>query len=193
VVMASFEADKFEASAGFFNGATTVIGEDDSIDNYFASVTVNVMEGVKVGGSYISDITDTDLEIVGPNPVDTVAGYSVFAEVVYAGVVLNLEYLAASQFDVADLDLDNGGVGDGTGDAPATYNVEVGYELSDKVTVAARYEGSSEFFGFQETQYGVAGSYALYDNVGLTAEFISGENYLGEENSGFGAQLAIEF
>lgn len=188
-----FAKDKFEFSAGIFNGAVDEIDGatvNDTVSSYFASVVASdVYKGVTVGASYLSNLGDSDAGLTGGAVVEKTAGYTVFVSGEYGQFAFEAEYVASGEFDVADLDAD----GDGNGDTPTAYNLEVAYSVNDKTTIAGRYEGNSEFFGNPETRYGAAVSYALFDNVGVALEYLTGEYESGENVSAATLLFALGF
>ncbi len=107
------------------------------------------------------------------------------------GVKFDAEYItAAKRFDAADLDADS----DGEGDKPAAWNIELAYDVSERLEVAAKYEGNRDLPDFPESQYGVAASYGLYENVALAIEYLHGKFSDGAgERDAVTAQLAVEF
>ena len=194
-ILIGYGNDVFDISVGTFNGDVVEPGDDDKVDDYMASLTVTLVEGVSFGVSYISDIADTDGDVTGATAgagtvTDIVAGYSAFVSASFGPIAIEAEYLAAAdEFDDTDLD----GDGDGKGDQPVTFNVEVAYAVSAALEVAARYEGNEDYFDLPETQYGVAASYGLYENTAIALEYLSGEYENGDEVSSVTAQLSVEF
>jgi len=193
-LLLSYGAEKFEVSFGIFNGNVDEAG-DNSIDDYFASITASVSEGISFGVSYISDIAETGSDVTGiaaggATISDVVAGYSAFVSAGVGNFMIELEYLAAADsFKVADLDVD----GDGKGDQPETFNVEVALQLNNALEVAAKYEGNDDFTAFPETQYGVAASYGLYENTSVAVEYLHGEYKGNMKRDLVTAQVAVEF
>ena len=196
-LMVSYGIDMVDISLGLFNGDVDKVGKDNKIDDLFAAVNINPAEGISLGASYISDIADTDADITGEADIDAggtgfvtdiVAGYSAYFSGSFGPVSVEAEYLAAAN---DDLDLD----GDGNGDQPVTFNVELAYAVSDALEVAARYEGNEEYFDLPETQYGLALAYGLHENTTISLEYLTGEydNLASDEVSSVTAQLTVEF
>lgn len=208
-ILIAYGSDMFDISIGAFNGDFDDVnvgdaeGADDKVDDFVVSLTVTPAEGISFGASYISDIADTDAElgeafqnisgeVYTDVYEDVVAGYSAFVSASFGSIVIEAEYLAAAdEFDPLDIDTD----GDGNGDQPVTFNVEVAYAVSDALEVAARYEGNEDFFDMPEKQYGVALAYGLHENTTLTFEYLTGEydNVASDKVSSVTAQLAVEF
>lgn len=198
-VMLGYATGPIEVSVGAFNGdvhkGPAGGSDDENIEDWFASVTVTPNENITFGVSYISDLADTDFDILGGGPYtekDDVDGISAFISATFGPITIDAEYLGAlDDFAVADLDLDL----DGKGDEPTTFNLEVAFAVSDRLEVAAKVEGNDEFFGLPDEVFGVAASYELFEHTALTVEWLTGEydTVAGEEVTIVGAQLGIEF
>jgi hypothetical protein len=160
------------------------------------------MENVELGASYLSDLADTDAELL-EEYTERVGGWSAYAVLGFGDFEFSGEFLGATEsFDAADLDED----GNGSGDKPAAWNLELSYAVAENIEVALRYEGSDEFAGQPERQYGVAASWAPWEHVNLALEYLRGEfdnDFAGDLASDGGspadkrdlvtAQLAFEF
>lgn len=122
-----------------------------------------------IGFQYYSDMADTDAEITGGTMVSDTTG-AVAANLEYATPkwTFNFELVGAeSRFPVA---LDNNA--DGFGDRPTAWNAEVSTPVSEKLTVAFKYEKSDEFMDFPKTRVGVVGSWELDENVLFDLEYL---------------------
>ena len=210
-VMFGYATGPLEVSVGAFNGDVhkgfAEGSDDENIEDWFASVTVTPSENITFGVSYISDIADTDFEIMAVykeedgRPADEWHAYvndedvdaiSAFISATFGPITIDAEYLGAlDNFEVLDLDVD----GDGKGDEPTTFNLEVAFAVSDRLEVAAKVEGNDEFFDLPDEVFGVAASYELFEHTALTVEWLTGEwdNVAGDEVTVVGAQLGIEF
>lgn len=122
-----------------------------------------------LGVQYYSDMADTDAEILGGTaPSDTVGAMAFNMEYTTPRWTFNFELVAAeSKFPVA---FDNNM--DGNGDQPAAWNFEASMPVSEKVSVAFKYEKSDEFMDFPKTRIGVAGSWELDNNVLFDLEYL---------------------
>lgn len=160
----------FSASLFVFNGDSEKIGEDDQIRDWGGSIVLTPLEGLELGGSYLSDLADNDAELV-TDLQRRVAGWSTFLTYQHGpfGVVCEVVG-AARSFAAGDLDEN----GDGSGDQPLTWNVELSWALG-LVELAVRYEGSEEFAGQPERQYGVAASWSPWEHSTLSLEYLRGE------------------
>lgn len=194
-LLGGYENDFVRISAYLFNGGTEKeTDREDHIRDWGVSLSSNPSEILTVGASYISDLADSDAEIVGDTYGKRVGGWSAFFTVEPDSFHLAVEVLGAERtFSAADLDAD----GDGEGDRPLTWNLELAWYPSDVLELAARYEGSEEFDGHPETQYGLCGSWGIRENVSLSLEYLRGEFDSfgdGAENRNMvTAQLALEF
>ncbi|MFQ5465066.1 MAG: LbtU family siderophore porin [Thermodesulfobacteriota bacterium] len=175
-LMFTYAGGPFSVSAGVFNGGLDEAGSDDAAEDWFAGVTVVPVRGVEFGGYYTSDIGDsdvmTDVVLATTTVAGTVGGAGGYLSATYGPWTLDAEYVSATaRFGAGVLDADS----DGRGDRPRTFNVEVAFDVTRRVEVAAKLEGNRDFFTFPEAQYGVAASYGLYRNVALTVEYLHGE------------------
>lgn len=173
-LLLSYSAGPLGLSAGAFRGSVAEQGEEDDVRDYVLSVTYAPNDDIVLSAFYLSDIADTDAGLPvanAPFMADTIAGWGVFAGVTRGAVQVSAEIISAvKRFDPADLASANAG-----GDKPMAYNLEVAYDISDKLEMAAKYEGSDDFAGFPKRQYGVDASYALFENVSASIEFLHGE------------------
>jgi hypothetical protein len=189
-----YEHDLFAVGVFGFNGHAESRGDEDHINDWGAVLALTPAEFLEVGASFLSDLADSDAELVSDYGSRVPAG-SAYAIVTWGPVELLGEVVAAlKSFDADDLDEDE----DGSGDRPVAWNAEAGWEVVDNVEVAARVEGSREFFEEPELQYGVGASWGPWPHVTLSVEYLR-----GEFDQGFGdgvdtrdlvtAQLAAEF
>lgn len=189
-LLLSHSAGPLGLSAGAFRGSVAEQGDEDGVRDYVLSVTYAPNDDIVLGASYLSDIADSDIELVTATMTGTVAGWGAFAGITMGAVHASAEIISAVKgFDPADLASANTG-----GDKPKAYNLEVAYDISDKLEMAAKYEGSDDFAGFPKRQYGVDASYALFENVSASIEFLHGEfadNAVDRDL--VTVQLAVEF
>ena len=193
-VMVGYAKDglPIEFSAGAFNGAMEETGDDNKIDDFFASITATPIENLTIGAYYLSDLAETNnMEALVATRTKTVAGQGAFLYFEYDKFSLVGEYItASSKYNVADLDANS----DTVGDKPSAYDVELAYHYNDAVEVALRLEGSSDFFDWPERQYGVAVGYGIYENVAIAFELLQGEfDSSSVKRTLATTQLAIEF
>jgi hypothetical protein len=204
-VIAGYGNDLFDLSAFAFNGRADQNTGEDHIDDWGASLTFTPVEGLSVGGSYLSDLADSNAELLADEDGNSVwqrrvAGYS--AHIIYAigPVDLSGEYLGAARaFDAGDLDYD----ADGKGDRPRAWNIEAALDLRENVELALRYEGSREFAEQPERQYGIDLSWAPVERVSLSLEYLRGTfdrdfapvdgDRIADYRDLVTAQMAVEF
>ncbi len=198
-VLAGYAYGPAALKAFAFNGDAEKTGEEDHIRDWGASLVLTPAEGVEVGGSYLSDLADSDAELL-EEYTRRVGGWSAFAHLERGRLTLDGEVLGASKrFAASDLDSD----GDGRGDRPLAWNLEVAWTPVEDVELALRYEGSDEFAGQPERQYGADVSWSPWEHTTLSLEYLHGEfdrdfsadddgNVLDRQDL-VTAQLAFEF
>lgn len=175
-ILVEYEGDALTVSGWLANGDLDEAGDEDHIDDLGLSVMISPSEDLHFGVSYFTDMADTDAELelkAAPEYTDRVAGLSAFFVLGVGGFEVLVEYLgAADDFHVNDLDEEFDGVGDGNGDSPSAWNVEIAYDLREDLEFALRAGGSSEWVDEPETQYGVDVSYGVWENVSVSAEYL---------------------
>jgi hypothetical protein len=200
-------------AAFVFNGDAEKAGEEDHLRDWGASLVLTPLDGVELGGSYLSDLADSGAGLVVAQDPATgatfneygrrVAGWSAFFVVSHGQFGLAGEVLGATRhFAATDLDAD----GDDRGDRPLAWNLEASWALLDTLEVAVRYEQSREFAGQPERQYGADVSWSPWQSTTLSLEYLRGEfdpAFAGDVVSSAGspadrrdlltAQLAFEF
>ena len=175
-ILAGFVPEGIAISAWVANGDADKAGKEDQIDDYGLSIIVTPVEEIEFGASFISDLADTDAELVGDSYSKKVAGASAFLLLNLGGLELIGEYLtAAGKFDPADLDEEGDGTGNGVGDTPSAWNAEIALEFQEDLELAARVGGSDEFFDEPEIQYGLCLSYGIWEGVSLSLEYLHDE------------------
>jgi hypothetical protein len=191
--------DLFSLSAFVFNGNAGKIGQEDHISDWGASLVLTPAEGIELGGSYLTDLADSDAGLLSEYR-RRVGGWSSFATVERGPFGASAEILGGVKaFAAADLDED----GNGKGDKPLAWNLEVSWAPVEQVELAARYEGSDEFAGQPERQYGLAVSWSPWAYTTLSLEYLRGEfddDFSADEDGNVldrrdlvAAQLAFEF
>ncbi len=200
-VLVGYEGEVFGVSGYVFNGDADKEGEDDHIRDWGVSVTVRPWEAVEAGASFLSDLADTDADLLGgAGYTKRVGGWSAYAVAGWGPFQVSGEVLGAVRgFEAGDLDED----GDGRGDRPLAWNVEGAWGVTEGVEVAARVEGSRELGGQPRVQYGVAVSWGVMEGVSVSAEYLHGEydEDFGADGDGnvldsrdlVTAQLSVEF
>lgn len=137
-LLLSYSAGPLGFSAGAFRGSVAEEGDEDDVRDYVLSVTYAPNDDIVLSAFYLSDIADSDAGLPvanAPFMADTIAGWGAFAGVTRGAVQASAEIISAvKRFDPADLASVNTG-----GDKPMAYNLEVAYDVSDKLEIAARY------------------------------------------------------
>jgi hypothetical protein len=170
--MAGFVSDGLDLSVWVANGDADEAGKEDRIDDYGHSFIVTALENFEFGVSFISDMAETDAELVSPVYSRSVSGASALFALEAGDLELTGEYLTAtSQFSPADLDED----GDGKGDTPSAFNAEIAWVLKEDMGLAVRVAGSAEFVDEPESQYGICFSYGRMEEVSLSLEYLHEE------------------
>jgi hypothetical protein len=75
----------------------------------------------------------------------------------------------------------------------AAWNAEAAFSFTDDFEIVCKYEGTDEWAGMPERQYGVAGAYGLTEGAAVAVEFLHGEFDDGSEDRNVATvQLALE-
>lgn len=198
-ILAGYERGLFSVAAFAFNGTAEKVNaadeaEESHLKDWGVSAKVTLAQGLKLGGSFLSDLADTDARLA-PEYRRRVSGWSAYGAAALGPVAVTGEVLGAVRaFSSEDLDAD----GDGSGDRPLAWNVEVAWEALENVELAGRVEGSREFAGRPEFQSGVCASWGPREHVSLSLEYLRGrfDRDFGEglkTRDIVTAQMAVEF
>lgn len=191
--------DLFSLSLFAFNGDSERLGEEDHLRDWGTSLIFTPRDGIEFGGSYLSDLADSDAAMVTAYE-RRVAGWSAFVLAAGSKGGISAEILGATRaFAAADLD----GDGNGMGDRPRAWNVEAFWTMRDDLDLALRWEGSDKILGQPRRQYGLDLSWSPWPYATLSLEYLRGEFSRGfglnEDGSGLyrrdqvTAQLALAF
>lgn len=164
-----FHHDNFAIEAFVFNGDAEQDGRDSHLRDFGASLSLTPYEGLELATSYLSDLADSDSELVGTSYSRRAGAWSAAAVATLGPVEFSGEYLGALK-SFADLDADD----DGSGDRPQAWNLEAAWYFLENLELAARLEGSEEFAGQPKRQYGLGGSWGFYQNATLAVEYLHG-------------------
>ena len=218
-----FEKGGFNASISIFNSDVETDDRGDHIENAVLAASYTVEKdnysfafgGAVIRNMYTADtmsdfISDWRDQAVGDidgdgiddtafaNLDDDTAGVNLWATFSFGPATFIAEYVRA--IEAIDLGYDgSAGVSESARIKPESLNLEVGVQLTEKITAAAKYEKSRHVADvFAKNRYGVVGSYTIVDNdiCTLTASM----EYM-REDFGAGArdadvvtgQLALEF
>lgn len=186
----ALEGNLWNLSLGVFNGGTGAAGDDDQIGSVVAALELTPMDNLSFGISYLSDLAESDSELVVDPTLygDRVAGAAAFVSVTFGPVGLDAEILAAlDDFDAALI-----GPSDLTGTKPLAWNLEASYQVTDDLLLAARYEQAQDFQD-DVKRYGAAASYGLFHNTVLALEYLHANQENNPDSDTLTAQLAFEF
>lgn len=181
--------DPWSATVGAFEGS--VDDGDDGLDSWVAAIEANPCEGVALGASWISDLAESDAELVQNEGAyrDGVAGWSAFVTLQHGEFGLTAEYLAAVKHFKAE-QVEAGG--DLTGARPEAWNLELSWQATDKLMLAGRYEEANNYQD-DVHRYGAAVSYGLCDYALLAVEYLNARAEGEDPAHTLTAQLAVEF
>jgi hypothetical protein len=179
-----------EITGAVFNGDLDVDEDDDEAGDIVLSAVLNPAPGIEFGASWISHLGESDglqdslADASSDNEVD---GANVFVCLESGAFMLDGEYIAALD------NFDAGVAGDEEG-APRAWNFELAFRPTNVLELAAKVEGTDEWTGMPETQYGAALSYGLTDSISTSIEFLHGEfeNSTHDRNVAT-LQIATEF
>jgi len=182
-----------QVKAGVANGQVDEVGSDDNLNLYYGNVEVTPMEGLTLGASYTSDLSNSlELRDLMPEDgiVDQTAAYSLYVIYDSGPIYGRLGYVAATDsFAAADLDAN----GDGTGDEPSAWAVTVAYAVTPEVSVGGMYSTSDDMANFAEDRYGAVVSYSVYEGITLLGEYIHDEFYDGTDQDTYQGRMKISF
>jgi len=171
-LLAGYTHGPVAISAFVFNGDAEKEGEEDHLRDWGASLTLAPAEWIELGGSYLSDLADSDAELLADDYHRRVGGWSTYAVLGHGPFSFSAEYLGAvKSFSAADLDTG----GNGKGDKPQAWNLEVAWVILENLELAARYEGSDEFAGQPDRQYGADVSWSPWEYTTISLEYLRGE------------------
>jgi hypothetical protein len=193
----------FEVKLGAFNGNLDAESDDDRTDDLVAAATFAPAPWVSFGAYWVSDLGESDVleeglsdALEGPEdaveegpgtPYHEEGGAGGFASLQIEPFAVEVEYISA-------LDNFDAGLLSDRAMEPKAWNVEFAWAPIDVMEVAVRCEGSDEFPGMPETQYGACTTYALTENTTVALEYLHGEydDETGDRDLAT-AQVAVEF
>ncbi|TLM64262.1 MAG: LbtU family siderophore porin [Deltaproteobacteria bacterium] len=181
--------ERWSATAGAFEGS--VDDGDDGVDSWVAAVEAAPLEGVTVGASWISDLAESDAGLVAEEGLyrDAVAGWSAFVAVQHGSLGLTGEYLAAvERFEAEQVEAG----GDLTGERPEAWNLELSWQVTEKLQLAGRYEEANSYQADLH-RYGATVSYGLCDYALVAVEYLHARAEGEDPAHTLTAQLAVEF
>jgi hypothetical protein len=219
------EYQGFSVSAYAFNGDVDEFGEDNQIESWGCDANFSFDDeaglDILVGGSYISNITESDVleehlhenweTLVADDPLiddvgikDYVDGAAAYLHVGFADFFVDAEYMTL--LDEIDV---KGTTPAGEAferhkvhDDPEVWNIEVGYNLDwgKNLEIVLKYAGSDEagFLGFPEKRWGMCFNQELFEEVIVSLGYLYDEyenDDVDERDTKdlVFAQIAIEF
>ena len=205
-ILVGYNFDQFTVQGYAFNGDTQKAGDEDEIDQYGFSASVeSEVDGVNFTGGmgYISNITDASGlgdNVTGNTALNSyVKGFEVHGSLANGPFTFYAGYMAAlDSYKVGELAFN------GSGASPETWNLEGVYSLpvqGKETSIAFTFQGSEEALAIAlpETRIGGAVTVQALDNVSVTGEYIHDEDYdideggTGSDKSTFTLKMATEF
>ena len=169
-VLLEFSCDKMTSKLAVFNGDTDSNDNDDHVDSWVAAIEIQPHSALTLGASYMNDLAESDIELVGDS---SLYGHDVPAAGAYVNVAIgawsfDAEIISALRhFDAPTV----AGGEDLSGDQPRAWTVELGWQPTKDLLLATRYE-QEEDFQDDAVRYGMTTSYALYDQVMVAVEYL---------------------
>jgi hypothetical protein len=194
--MLTLEGELWTLQAGTFSGETDTSGDHDTIDSWVAALEARPFETLSFGISLISDLAESDLELVADDEEgedlysSSVMGASAWLSWQFGQFGFEAEYLTAlDKFDRELL-----GLTDLTGRRPSAWNLELAWMPNDRWQVAGRFEQADDFQD-DVTRYGGTVSYGLFEHAVLALEYLHGDakGPDADPDHTVTAQLAFEF
>lgn len=188
-----FGSEKLSAHLGFFNGDFDEAGDNDQVDSWVLSIEAAPSADLKLGVSAISDLAESDNELLAPviaaSYSHSVAGAGGFLSWESDKFKLDLEYITALRsFQTSapgnDTDL--------TGRRPSALSAEVNWRHNKKWLFAIRAEVANDFKE-NDKRIGATATYGLYDDTLLALEFLQEDAQGSAASQTVTAQLAVEF
>jgi hypothetical protein len=192
--------DLVEFKTGFFNGEVDTAGDNNSIDSFVAAVEVTPAEGLSFGLSYLSDLAESDGELVADENLyrSSVAGGAAYLSASYGIFTFEAEYLAALEKfdrDLVAANLDRGDDASGlSGRRPRTWNLELALTPAEGWEVAVKAEQARDFMD-DARRHGIVVAHGIFRNTSLALEYLHSDGK-GEGNDPVHtttAQLAFSF
>ncbi|MFZ5799425.1 MAG: LbtU family siderophore porin [Thermodesulfobacteriota bacterium] len=194
-LLAGWENGMVTLQAGGFAGDYDTTDHEE-IDSGVVGVTVSPTDTIKFGVSYLSDLAETNAELLGAASSDydsSVDAASAFVTLDFSPLTVSLEYLGAltgfSEEMLADVDR----AADLTGSRPSAWFAEMGFAPHEDWLFTCRFEQASDYQD-DVVRYGATVSYGLYEFTTLSLEYLYSDPDLAENiTSQVTAQLALEF
>ncbi|MFA6451665.1 MAG: LbtU family siderophore porin [bacterium] len=142
-----------------------------------ATPDIGKNKSASIGIQYYSNFANTNADLLGiASATDTfvlrrmAGGAGINLELAGGPFGLTGEYIGATKrFDPANLDAN----GDGGGDRPKAWNLELYYNRSVKNVLSFKYEGSGEFAGSPKSRYGINSNWNAGEGLTFSFEFLT--------------------
>jgi len=186
-VVFGYQGDLMKLQIGAFNGEVDT-KDDDKIDSWVASLELTPIEGLTFGVSYLSDLAESNIELVQDEDLyrSSIAAGGAFLTWQLGNINLMAEYVTALESFTPEV-VSAGE--DLTGKRPLAWNVELAWEPTGRWQVAVKAEGAKDFQD-DITNYGAVVSRGLFRNTVLGLEYLYGEDDFDETHT-VTAQLAL--
>jgi len=204
----------FYVNGYVFNGDINKLSEidngDDNIDNFGFNLGYALESDrltMNVGVDYINNLADSDTlqEFTTPSIDNYIGGLGAHANIKFGIFTFIAEYVGAlDDFQAGELvgvDEDDNPVPSDKKRTPSAYNIELGFDIGQKATLAFAYQGSSDAvdIGLHESRGMVGAAIDIARNTLLSFELAFDDDYAtdeggdGETDIAFTTQVAIEF
>ena len=188
--------DQLEVSGFFFEGDIDKIGNNNEYDWGLSFEYVSKNEALRIGGSYLSDLSETDEKLLEDvlKYERRVSGWSAYVLLGMNDFEVTAEMVHATRsFEEFDPEADK----------PSSYNIELAYFPIQSVQLAMRIENTDELEDQPEWQYGAAVTWRIADLFNLTVDYLYGDYKNGfvfddddnelDHSHMIAAQIALEF
>lgn len=194
-LLAGWENDMVIVQIGGFAGDYDTTDHEE-IDSGIVGITVSPTDKIKFGVSYLSDLAETNAELLGEASADyesSVSAASAFVTLDFSPLTVSLEYLGALDEFAEEMLADPDHVEELTGREPSAWFAEMGFAPNDDWLLSCRFEQATDYQD-DVVRYGATVSYALYEFTTLSLEYLYSDPDLAENTtSQVTAQLALEF
>lgn len=183
------QGDLLKIHIGAFNDDVDT-QDDDQIDSWVASLELTPTEKLAFGVSYLSDLAESDIELVQNEDIyrSSVAAGGAYLTWQLWQITILAEYIAALENFSAEMV----NAGDClTGERPSAWNIELAWEPTGRWQVGIKAEGANDFQNDLK-RYGAVVSRGLFRNTVLGLEYLYGEDDENENHTVM-AQLALVF
>lgn len=173
--------------------------EDDTISDFYASITFSPSDYFQCGAYWLSDLMETDTQsdfgdvVAQLDGYDKQGGAGAFVNVFVGPFMFNAEYVSAlDSYDVV-----------GGSYVPMAFNLEASMQVSEKWRTGLTFQGSDDLYAAHEDDafgdkypgqaYGAVVSYGLHEYVTVSAEYLHLEDLDDDEDGDLVTlQLALE-